>query len=47
MLHGDVMNQLKNQNGFADTGAAEQSDFAALDVRLHQVNNLDAGLKHF
>ena len=23
MLHGDVVNQLKNQNCFADTGAAE------------------------
>ena len=47
MLHGDVVNQLQNQNGLADSRAAEQTDLAALDVWLHQVNDLDAGLKHF
>src|SRR5207248_1496522 len=47
MFHRDVVNQLKNQNCFADAGSAEQSDFATLNIRLHQVDNLDASLEHF
>src|SRR4029077_9171693 len=37
----------KNQHGLADARAAEQTDLATFDVRLHQVHNLDAGLEHF
>ena len=47
VLHGDVVDQFLNEDGLADAGAAEQSDFAALQEGLNQVDDLDAGLKHF
>ena len=47
VLHGDVVNQLLNQNRLAHARAAEQADFAALQVRLEQVHDLDSGLEHF
>ena len=40
---GDVVDQLHDQNGLADAGAAEQADLAALGVRRQQVDDLDAG----
>ena len=40
---GDVVDQFLNQYGFADAGAAEQADFAALGVGREQVDDLDAG----
>ena len=43
---GDVVDQLHDDDGLADAGAAEQSDLAALQVRLEQVDDLDAGLEH-
>ena len=46
MLHGDVVDQLHDDDGLADAGAAEQADLAALQVRLEQVDDLDAGLEH-
>ena len=45
VLGGDVIDQLLNQNGLADTGAAEQADLTALGVGADQVNHLDTGLK--
>ena len=47
VLHGDVVNQFHDENGLADARAAEQADFAALEIRLDQVDDLDAGFKHF
>jgi len=47
VLHGNVVNQLKNQHRLAHARAAEQPDFSALHVWLHQVHDLDAGLEHF
>src|SRR6266852_160140 len=47
VLHGDVVNQFLNQNGFADAGAAEEADFAALQKWLDEVDDFDSGLKHF
>ncbi len=47
MLHGDVVDQLLNQHGLSDARAAEQSDLSALQVRLDEVHDLDAGLEHF
>ena len=44
---GDVVDQLLNQHGLADAGAAEQADLAALGVRRQQVNDLDAGDENF
>ena len=46
MFGRDVGNQLLNQNRFADASAAEQADFAALGIRLQQVNDLDAGFQN-
>ncbi len=45
VLCGDVIDQLLDQNGLADTGTAEQADLAALGVGADQVNDLDAGLQ--
>ena len=47
MALGDVVDQLHDQHGLADTGAAEQADLAALHIRRQQIDDLDAGLEHF
>ncbi len=39
----DVVDQFLNDDGLADTGAAEQADLAAPGVRRQQVDDLDAG----
>jgi hypothetical protein len=41
---GDVVDQLHDQHGLADAGAAEQADLAALGVGREQVDDLDAGV---
>ena len=46
MLHGDVVDELHDDDGLADAGAAEQADLAAPQVRLEQVDDLDARLEH-
>ena len=46
VLHRDVVDQFLNQDGLAHARAAEQSDLAALQVRLDQIDDLDAGLEH-
>ncbi len=43
MRLGDVVDQLLDQHGLADAGAAEQADLAALGVGREQVDDLDAG----
>lgn len=45
VLLGEVVDELLNQNGLADAGAAEQARLAATDVGLEQVNSFDAGLE--
>ena len=45
MLDGDRTDQLLHQDGLADTGTAEQTDLAALDVRTQEVDDFDAGLE--
>ena len=45
MLGGDIVDQLLNQDGLADTRAAEQADLAASGIRREQVDDLDAGLE--
>ena len=47
VLLGEVVDQLLDQHGLADAGAAEQPDLAALRVGGEQVDHLDAGLEHF
>ena len=46
VLERDVVDQLLDDDGLADAGAAEQADLAALEVRLDQVDDLDARLEH-
>ena len=45
VLHGDVVDQLLDQDGLAHAGAAEEADLAAPGVGLQQVDDLDAGLE--
>ena len=45
MLLGEIVDELLNQNGLADAGAAEQTRLAATDVGLEQVDGLNAGLE--
>ena len=44
---GDVVDQLHDDHGLADAGAAEQADLAALGVGRQQVDDLDAGDQDF
>ena len=46
VLLGEVVDQLLDEDGLADAGAAEQADLAALGVGREQVDDLDAGLEH-
>jgi hypothetical protein len=43
MRLGDVVDQLHDDHGLADPGAAEQADLSALHVGRQQVDDLDAG----
>ena len=45
-MHRNVVDQLLDDDGLADARAAEQADLAALQERLDQVDDLDAGLEH-
>ena len=47
MGSSNVVDQLLDQNSFADTGTAEQTDLATLGIGADQVNDLDAGLQNF
>ena len=46
VILGDVVDQLHDDDGLADAGAAEQSDLAALQERLNQIDDFHAGLEH-
>ena len=46
MLSRNVRDQLLNQNGFSNSGTAEQSNLSAFCIRGKQIDNLDSGLKH-
>ena len=46
MLDRDVMDKLLDKHRLADAGAAEKPDFAALGVRLEQVDDLDARFEY-
>ncbi len=47
MLFCDVVDQFHDQNGFTNASAAEQTGLAAFHVGFQEVDNLDAGFKHF
>ena len=42
----DVVDQLHDDDGLADAGAAERADLAALEERADQIDDLDAGREH-
>ena len=42
LLRSDIMPKLLNQNGLADTGTTEQTDFSAFDIRTEKVDDLDS-----
>ena len=46
VLQRHVVDELHDDDGLADAGAAEQADLAALQEGLDQVDDLDAGLEH-
>src|SRR5579884_1849378 len=46
VLQRDVVDQLHDDDGLADARAAEQADLAAAQIRLQQVDDLDAALEH-
>src|SRR5580700_9060344 len=47
VLLSHVVDEFLNENGFAYAGAAKQADFSTLQEGLDEINDLDAGLKHF
>ena len=44
---GYVVDQLLDQQGFANTVTAKQADLAAFGIRCQQVNDHDAGFQNF
>ena len=47
MLFSDVVDQLLNQHGFANSSTAEEANFSSLAVRSQEINHLDARFEHF
>jgi len=47
VLHGNVVNELHDENGLTYARAAEKSDLAALEIRLDEVHDFNSGLEHF
>src|ERR1700733_3699490 len=47
VFHGDVVDQFLNQHGLAHARATKQADLSAFQVRLSEVHDFDASLKHF
>src|SRR5262249_17055231 len=47
VFHGDVVDQLHDDDGLAYARTAEQTDLSAAEVRFEQINDLDTGLEHF
>ena len=45
VLHGDVVDELLDEDGLADARPAEEADLAALHERGDQVDDLDPGLE--
>ncbi len=41
MLHGNVIDQLHENDGLADAGAAEQADLPAAGIRSQEINDFD------
>ena len=45
MVQGDIVDELHDDDGLADAGAAEETDFPTLTVRFEQIHDLDAGFE--
>src|SRR4051794_32506092 len=45
MLHRDIINELLNDNGLADAGAAERAYFTAAREWTDEVDDFDAGFE--
>mmetsp|Transcript_32263 Transcript_32263/g.73162 ORF Transcript_32263/g.73162 Transcript_32263/m.73162 type:complete len:337 (-) Transcript_32263:274-1284(-) len=43
VVHGDVVNELHDNDGLSDTGTSEESDLTALGVRREEIDDLDSG----
>mmetsp|Transcript_8741 Transcript_8741/g.32960 ORF Transcript_8741/g.32960 Transcript_8741/m.32960 type:complete len:514 (-) Transcript_8741:27-1568(-) len=43
VVHGDVVDELHDDHGLADSGSSEEADLASLGVGREQVDDLDAG----
>jgi hypothetical protein len=46
-MERDVVNEFHDNDGFADTGPAEETDLSTLTVWLEQIDNLDSRLEDF
>jgi hypothetical protein len=46
VLRGDIVDQLHDDDGLAHARSAEQANLAAAQIRLQEVDDLDAGLEH-
>jgi len=46
VLGGNVTDQLLDNYSFADTGAAEEPDFAPFGIWLKKVDDFNAGLEN-
>jgi len=46
MRLGDVVDQLHNEDGLADSGTTEETDLASLDVWGEKIDDLDTGLEN-
>ena len=44
---GDVVDQLLNEDGLADTGTTEETNLATTSVGSQEVDNLDTGNQNF
>jgi hypothetical protein len=47
VVERDVIDELHDDDRLADAGAAEETDLAALAVRLQEIDDFNAGLEHF
>jgi len=46
VVFGHVVDEFHDDDRLADAGTAEETDLAAFEEGLDQVDHLDAGLKH-
>ena len=47
VVQRDVIDELHDDDGLADPGAAEESDLAALAIGFEKIDDFDAGFEHF